>query len=92
MKCVILERLSRRNFREREQTRAHVSNRVRVYSVSMGKTPFLTGLLHRYSSSCPSLALLLRESAFLPISWRKELINVCQTGVWMFTYALTPAF
>jgi len=28
-----------------------------------------------------SLATLLKEIEYMPISWRKELIGICQTGV-----------
>jgi hypothetical protein len=56
----------------------------------MGRTPFLTGLHHRLQARCPSLAYLMHEAAFLPISWRKELINICQTGVGYSALPLCP--
>jgi hypothetical protein len=85
----LLDGLSRRNLRELEQTSAHVSNRVRANATHMGKVPFLTGLLNRLQARCPSLALLLKTAQFLPISWRKELITICQTGVGFPAYDFT---
>lgn len=29
----------------------------------------------------PSLALVLQEITLMPISWRTQIINMCQTGV-----------
>jgi hypothetical protein len=67
-----------------------ISIRVRVKAIPMGRYHFLTALHHRYQAIYPSLALLINEIQFMPISWRKVLIDICQTGGQAFRAALCP--